>query len=352
MEIQIPSLLRIKPNALHKLGKYLRQEGFNHVALFWGEGIKELFNDTVQISLASAEISIIFERTVASNDIDEAFTVGKKLPQQVQAIVAIGGGKAIDFCKYLAFIKQLPQFAVPTLISNDAFAAPNCSLLVDGKRKTVKAQVPHAVILDTAIISRAPRHFLYSGIGDLFCKVTAVHDWKLAYKKRGELVNDFAATVSHKAADTFSYFNHKDLDNMEYIGVISSSLLMTGIAMIIAGSSRPASGSEHLISHAYDLFAKKPSLHGLQVGVASYAVSFLQEITHERVKKDLLESGFHAFMKENPLNKEDFIKAVYNARQIKENFYTILSEPGSNAKLEQFIETDPLMQDMVVSQGL
>ncbi len=348
MEIQVPTLLRIKPNAMHKLGKYLAKEGFTSIALFWGEGIKEFFSSTVDISLASASINIIYEETVLTNNIDDAFTSGKKVPTKVDAVVAIGGGKAVDYCKYVAFVMQKPLVAVPTLISNDAFASPSSSLTVDNKRKTVKTVVPHGVIIDTEIIKSAPKHFLYSGIGDLFAKTTAVWDWKRAFKKQGEYVNDFAAVMATTAADTFTYYNNKDMEDPKYIEIIASSLLMTGIAMIIAGGSRPASGSEHLISHAYDSVAKKPSLHGLQVGVASYAVSFIQKDTHERVKLDIVNSGFYNFMKENPLNREDFIKAVMLSTHIKENFHTILSEPEAIDQILHFIENDSMMTEMVV----
>lgn len=347
MEIQVPEILRIKPKALHKLGKYLRQEGFTKIALFWGGGVKELLGDTILISFASSEIRIVYESNAETNNIDEAFRAGKDLPQNVQVVVAIGGGTVIDFCKYVAFSKQLPLFNVPTLISNDAFASPTSSLLVDGKRRSVKTTVPHGVIIDTEVISKAPEHFLYSGIGDLFSKTTAVFDWKLMYKKTHEPVNDFAATIAINAANTFTYFTDKRLNNLEYIGMIASSLLMTGIAMIVAGSSRPASGSEHLISHAYDRIAQKPSLHGIQVGVASFAVSYLQDVTHERLKKDIIESGFFDFVKKNPLNKEDFIKAIMIAPDIKEDYYTILSERGNIRRLEEFVNTNELMNEML-----
>lgn len=138
--------------------------------------------------------------------------------------------------------------------------------------------------MDTAIIKNSPVRFLYSGIGDLLCKITAIFDWKLAFKKTGETVDDFAAVISSNAVDTFRYYQDKRLNNPEYFGVIACYLLMNGIAMEIARSSRPASGSEHLISHAFDKHSKEESLHGLQVGVASYAVSFLQQVTHETVK--------------------------------------------------------------------
>ena len=253
----------------------------------------------------------------------------------------------IDCCKYTAHLRQLPLVSVPTLISNDGFASPFSSLLVEGSRRTVKTVIPHSVILDTEIIRKAPEAFFYSGIGDLFCKFTAVHDWKNAFRKRGESLNDFAAVISRNAADTFYYYPHKDRENLEYQRVIASSLLMSGIAMQIAGTSRPASGSEHLISHAYDHKAKKPSLHGLQVGTASYGVSFLQEEPYPLVRQTILDSGFFAFMEKNPLDKADFIDAVKFAPNVKEDYYTVLSERDSIDKLIDFIEKDELMSKMV-----
>jgi glycerol-1-phosphate dehydrogenase [NAD(P)+] len=347
MEIIVPSLLRIKPNALHKIGKYLRDEEFGSIALLYGEGLKGLFSQTVQISLASSGIKVVHESEAKSNDIEDIFQHSLEMPQKLDAIVAIGGGKVIDCCKYLALLRQAPLVSVPTLISNDGFSSPFSSLVVKGARRTVKTVIPHSVILDTEIIRSAPEAFYYSGLGDLFCKFTSVFDWKLAFKKRGEPVNDFAAIICRNAADTFFYYPNKDPQNLEFLRVVASSLLMAGIAMEIAGSSRPASGSEHLISHAYDRMAQKPSLHGLQVGVASYAVSHLQGETYEPVKQSILSSGFHAFMEKNPLSRKDFIEAVKFAPTVKEDFYTVLSERGAVERVLEFIEQDDLMKGML-----
>jgi len=347
MEIIVPSLLRIKPNALHKIGKYLRDERFSQIALFYGEGLKPLFAQTVEISLVSSEIKVIHEGVAVSNDIETIFQDSLAMPQKLDAIVAIGGGKVIDCCKYLALLRQVPLVSVPTLISNDGFSSPFSSLVVKGSRRTVRTLIPHSVILDTEIIRSAPEAFYYSGLGDLFCKFTSVFDWKLAFKKRGEAVNDFAAVICRNAADTFYYYPHKDPQDLDFLRVVASSLLMAGIAMEIAGSSRPASGSEHLISHAYDRIAKKPSLHGLQVGAASYAVSHLQGETHEWVKASILDSGFHAFMEKNPLDRKDFIEAVKFAPSVKEDFYTVLSERGAMERILAFIEQDDLMRRML-----
>lgn len=348
MEITVPSLLRIKPDALHKIGKYLRGEDFTRVALYYGEGIKELFDATITVSLETADIKVMHEEVAGTNDIEAIFASSLRLPTKLDAVVAIGGGKVIDFCKYIAVLRQLPLISVPTLISNDGFCSPFSSLLVSGQRRTVKTVIPHGVVLDTNILMNNPARFMFSGIGDLFCKFTSVYDWKLAFRRKGDLVNDFAAVICRNAADTFLYYPDKAFANLEYLRVIASSLLMSGVAMEIAQSSRPASGSEHLISHAYDRYAGKPSLHGLQVGVASYAVSFLQEETYATLRACIEQSGFLEFTSREPLVKADFKEAIKRAPAIKEDFYTVLSEPDAVERLLEFVERDELMRRMVV----
>lgn len=352
MEINVPGLLRIKKDAMHKIGKYVKQCGYSRIALICGEGISQMFNTVLEISFASSDVKVLFEHTASSNNLDDAFSCAKKIPKAVQAVVAIGGGKAIDFSKYVALINQLPVFSVPTLISNDGFASPFSSMLVDGKRKTIKTRIPDAVVVDTAVIAKTPERFIYSGMGDLFCKLTSTADWKLAYKKNGELVNDFASTICVNSVNTFAYYPHKDITDCSYLGIMISSLLMSGIAMEIAGSSRPASGAEHMISHAYDSLCAsdssiKPSIHGLQVGVASYVTSFLQGYSFESLTSIITECGFAKFMEKEPLNKKTFLEAVRRAPEVKEDYYTILSEKDSFDRVCEFIETDDLAKKMI-----
>lgn len=348
MEIMIPSLLRIKPKSLNKIGKYLRHENLQSIALFLGDGIKELFEEKITISLDSSEIRILHEEIVNTNNIEEIYKSSLNLPNKTDAVLAIGGGKTLDFCKYIAFINQLPLIVVPTIIANDAFCSPFSSLIIGEKRKTVKTTIPHGIIVDTEIIANSPPSFIYSGIGDLFCKITSLYDWKLAFAKNKERIDDFAKVITQQSLDTFFYYENKDITNLEFLRIMTSSLLMSGIAMLIAKSSRPASGSEHLISHAYDKIAKKPSLHGLQVGVASYAVSYLQGETYEKAKKMLLDSKFFEFMTKNPLSKKDFQEAIKLAPTMKDDYYTILSEKNNIEKLLEFIEGDSLIKQMLM----
>ncbi|KMQ51519.1 Glycerol dehydrogenase [Chitinispirillum alkaliphilum] len=348
MEILIPTLLRIKPNAMYKLGKYLRKEQFTRVALFYGTGLKELFSQQLAISFDSSEIQVVYEDTIGTNDVEDVIKNAFSLPTNVQAIVAIGGGKVIDHCKYAAFILQLPIISVPTSISNDGFASPGASLVIKGKRKSQKAKIPFGVVIDTETIRKSPEFYTFSGIGDLISKYTAVYDWKLAYRVNQEPVNDFAVLISTNAVDIMVNYKHKNIKDLEFLRLICGCLVMSGVAMEVSGSSRPASGSEHLISHAYDTVAKTPSLHGIQVGIATYAISWLQENPeHKTIKKVLEETGFVERVSKKPLSKDDFIEAIKYAPGVKDNYYTIISDKHKLKKLIDFVNTDSYFAQFV-----
>ena len=71
-----------------------------------------------------------------------------------------------------------------------------------------------------------------------------------------------------------SYKEHPELigvgDEVAANGLFQG-LLISGVAMSMAGSSAPASGGEHLLSHFFDMrepiTGRTPELHGLQVGM-------------------------------------------------------------------------------------
>lgn len=344
MNVKVPSLLRIKPKALAKIGKYLASEGWRRAALIWGEGLSERYGSVLDVSFATAGVQAVAVLTATSNEVQDIVRAALSLPQKLDAVVAVGGGKALDFGKYTAHLLHRPLAVVPTSVSNDGFCSPSASLSQDGKRRSFPTAVPDMVILDTEILAGAPAPLMYSGIGDLFSKATAVWDWKYAWRTRGEPVNDFAAVICLNAVDTFDHFTPKDLGNLEFLRILSSNLLMCGLAMAIAGSSRPASGAEHLISHAYDRLAARPGRHGIQVGVASYLVAHLQGSTLEQVRRCAFQSGFWDFVRQHPLERAAFLQALREARFVKENYPTVLDEPDAVERLLDLSDSLPEMQ--------
>jgi glycerol-1-phosphate dehydrogenase [NAD(P)+] len=117
--------------------------------------------------------------------------------------------------------------------------------------------------------------------------------------------------------------------------------MLNGVAMEVAGSSRPASGSEHLISHALDHITTRPRLHGLQVGVATYIVSRLQKNQSERIARLFDQTGFWDVVRQDPFSKREWLEAVRQAPSVKDNFYTILSEGDQIAAIARMMEEDP-----------
>jgi glycerol-1-phosphate dehydrogenase [NAD(P)+] len=342
VEIQIPSLLRIKPRALYKLGKYLRKHRLQRVALVYGEGIKDLLGQAVEISLDSSEILVATEEVVRHNAIEDVVTSAFQIPPEARAIVAVGGGVAVDFAKYAGFLTQLPVVAVPTAISNDGFASPGASLYVNGKRTSCRATIPFGVVIDTAVIQRSPVRFTYSGIGDLLSKYSAVADWKLAYHNTGEPVNDFSVMISLQSVANLVNHPVKQPDDLGFLQLVGGALVMSGVAMEVSGSSRPASGSEHLISHAYDQLASEPSMHGLQVGIASLGTMWLQRNPNrETVLRVLAETGFAGYIADHRLDRETFVKAIGLAPSLRPGYYTALSQPGAIQHLQEYVAGDP-----------
>ena len=346
-EISIPSLLKIGDGKITKIGKYLVDRKFMKVALFFSDGIEKIVADKLYPGLQKYNIEIVHKDNISDINIENAVHTAFKIPTETNVLLGIGGGKALDYGKYCAHILKLPYITVPTSVSNDGFCSPNTSLLVDGKRKSVKSTIPYGVVADIEIISNAPLASLYSGIGDTISKITALWDWKQAFLKGLEYFNDFAGLMAHNSLDIIYLCDNLKTDDHEFKYRMVNSLVLSGIAMEIAGSSRPASGSEHLISHALDVVAKKHKMHGLQVGIATYLCSLLQNNQHTQIKDFLLKTGFIDFVKKEPISKQEFITALKAAPSIKQNYYTILSEKNSFEKAIKFIDTDEILNQVI-----
>lgn len=339
-QITIPSVVRIKPGALDRVGIYLEREKFKRVVLLSSAGLAPELTARAEDS-ARLHGAVINRIEVTDASFEEATRIFADLPAGCDAVVGLGGGKALDTAKYAAFLARLPYFAVPTSLSNDGVCSPQASLTLAGKRKSLAATLPFAVVIDTEVCLHAPDALWWSGVGDLIAKVTATADWKLAFHARGTLVNDFAALLSD--ATVFQFIARPERD-LEGVGLLGTSLMLNGIAMEIAGSSRPASGSEHLISHALDLTSARPRLHGLQVGVATYIVSHLQRQGTERIAHVLGVTGFWQGIESDPFSKEEWLEAVRLAPAMKEDYYTVLSSRDCVPEVKTLIETDPRLR--------
>ncbi|MBP9897715.1 MAG: iron-containing alcohol dehydrogenase family protein [Gemmatimonadales bacterium] len=337
-EVSIPSLVRVKPGAVRRAGLYLRRAGLLRVALMQSEGLPAALLPPLEVGLRDASISVLQRVSIAEASFEAASALLAGLPPACQAVIGYGGGKALDTAKYVSHLAQIPFLAVPTSLANDGFASPQSSLTLLAKRRSLPARVPFGVVIDPDLCLGAPLSLWHSGVGELASKVTAVADWKLAFHARGTPVDDYAALLADTSVLPFAAHPARDAEGLR---LLATGLMLSCMAMAMAGTSRPASGSEHLVSHALDGLSTRPRLHGLQVGLAAYLVSRLQGTTHPRVASLLDAAGFFESVRADPFDAQEWLAAIAAAPTMKPDHYTVLSSRDRLPELRALIERDP-----------
>lgn len=346
--ISIPALLKVGKGALKNIGTYMRETGLDQVVIFFGNGLIELFGTDVMKSLKNENIHVLEYQELDSVDIDDIIKLAFSMPNKTKAVISIGGGKVIDAGKYAAFLKNLPFISVPTSSSTDGFASASASLIVNGKRNSVPAKLAYGIIVDTDVIRTAPERFIYSGIGDMVSKITALYDWIFEEEHGVSQVNDFAVMIAKKAVNSFVRTPYETIKDELFLKELLDSLSMSGIANEIAGSSAPTSGSEHLISHALDKILEVPELHGLQVGIATYIMAKVQDHRYVRVNTVFTDTGFWEYAASRKMRKEDFIRAIDMAPSIKPHRYTYLHEEKYREAAKKLVMEDEVLARVLV----
>ncbi len=260
---------------------------------------------------------------------DEAVAIAKKIcMEDIKVIIGFGGGRVLDIAKYAAHVSKAVYICMPTSLSNDSLASPFSVLVTEGSaRKTLPCKIPTAIIVDTNMIITAPLNQTLSGIGDTISKHTALFDWRYAVKKTGSRVEDFAYALSRMAYDSVYHCDEKDIHSRVFIRILSRALVMGGLAMEIAGSSSPCSGSEHLFMHAVEEYYPEVKLnHGLGVAMGSIPACIFQG----QSEKDLIRFFRHYGLDFNPksygITKEMFADMWLKARDIRPGRISILTD--------------------------
>lgn len=242
-----------------------------------------------------------------------------------RVLIGVGGGTKIDAAKLCSFRQGIPFISVPTTLSHDGIASPLASIKGADKPYSIMAQAPLAIIADTDIIAQAPWRSVISGCGDVIAKFTAVKDWKLAHTERDEYYGEYAASLALMSARLV--MKNAELikpGNDEGLRVLLEALISCGVAMSIAGSSRPCSGAEHLFSHALDMVKCPHGMHGEQCGVGSILTAYLHKADWQRIKDTLKRIGAPTTACELGVKDEDVVKALEMAATVRPERYTIL----------------------------
>jgi glycerol-1-phosphate dehydrogenase [NAD(P)+] len=202
--------------------------------------------------------------------------------------VAVGSGSLNDIAKRAAFECERPYMSVATAASMDGYTAFGAAITKDGYKRTMTCPAPHSVLADVGVLTGAPPKMTAAGYADLLSKVTAGADWLVADALGIEPIDQHVWSLVQgplrEATGRPADLQAGDLQAMD--GLIEG-LVMSGLAMQAAASSRPASGAEHQFSHLWEMEGlgqddDPPLSHGFKVGVGSLAIAALYERLLER----------------------------------------------------------------------
>ncbi len=328
--MQLPRIVVVGKDVIYDISKVCKELKLSGRALIvTGNLTKKIAGNTARDALRDSgfEVEMVLTERATKSEVERAENTARK--SSADFLLGVGGGRCIDIAKLASTRLNIPFLSIPTAASHDGIASSRASINSNGSSISVEAQAPLALIADTRIIMSAPYKLLAAGCGDIISNVTAVLDWQLAHKLRNEPYSEYAAALSQMTAqiieDQASTIK-KGIE--ESVRIVVKALVSSGVAMSIAGSSRPASGSEHKFSHSLDQIAPKPALHGEQCGVGSIMMMYLHGGDWNRIRDTLKTIWAPVNASELGIDDRYILKALMYAHKIRPERYTILSGHG------------------------
>jgi len=324
--MELPRLIEIGENNINDFGKFLNSLNKpKKVSLIAGTNVQKILKKKIEKSLKLKKIQFVWHTSI-DNQLKSLNQIQKDVKKDNSDLIAgIGGGRSVDTAKLISYNLGKPFVSLPTAASHDGMASPFVSVKSD-KPHSIVATAPMGVFVDIDIIQKAPTKLLASGCGDLIANISAVKDWQLGHKKKKEYYGRYAADLALMSAEIVmensSEFAKKGLDAR----VIVEGLISAGVASCIAGSSRPCSGAEHLVSHALDKLAPGIGLHGEKCGLGSIMIAKLQGQDWKKIVKTLKNVGAPTTAKQIGLKPDVIIEALMIAQELRPERYTILKE--------------------------
>lgn len=298
------------------------------VVIVTDKNLQTLFPDTLKDLSQDFHNSEIY--LLENGSFDQAVDLAKYIcMHDITVVIGFGGGMVLDLAKYAAFVSKAIFLCLPTTLSNDSLASPVAVLGTEGlKRKTFRCTIPSSIIVDVNIIMGAPEGQLLAGVGDTISKYTALNDWKLDADVNGRKIDDFAYMISKMAFNSICYNEEKSIKSKSFIKVLTQALVMGGLAMEIAGNSRPSSGAEHLFCHSLEEnFADEVYVpHGIAVAMGSVPACIFQGRNIEKIKRILHEYQIPVKPSDWKVTEDIFIQAWQQAGSTRPDRYTILNQ--------------------------
>ncbi|MCQ8894475.1 MAG: NAD(P)-dependent glycerol-1-phosphate dehydrogenase [Methanolinea sp.] len=281
---------------------------------FAGDRVVSLLGETYSVSTFT--VGTISMETIAR---------AEEASQGADFLVGVGGGRVIDCAKIVSYNLDCPFLSVPTAASHDGIASARASVPMGDGNASLEAHPPMGIVADTGVIAAAPHRLLAAGCADVISNSTAVLDWELANRLKHEVVSEYAIALSRMTAELLmknaqSIKPHSE----ESAWMVTKALVSSGVAMSIAGSSRPASGGEHKFGHALERLAPGKVLHGEACGIGTIMVMYLHGGDWRGIRAALRAIGAPTTPAELGIDDGVAVEALLAARTIRPERFTIL----------------------------
>jgi glycerol-1-phosphate dehydrogenase [NAD(P)+] len=271
--------------------------------------------------------------------------LARKLAEEVRAaspdlLVAVGSGVISDLVKKISLDTGVPNWAVATAASVDAYTSATSAIRIGGYHSPMPTGISEAVICDLDVIASAPREMFLAGLGDLLAKILAYLDWNLSRIMTGE---HYCALMSREGLDSartaISAARRQAADPLAAARTLMDAVLTSGLAMQSLENSRSAASAEHTIAHFWEMAAavgnEDHDLHGILAGAASRLVlhgyrrfygqlgscrpdaeSRLADYERERPWQETLEAGLAPFISKvtEEMGRRSFDRSVLAQR--------------------------------------
>lgn len=275
--------------------------------------------------------------------------------QNIDFMIAVGAGTIHDITRYHAYENKMKFISIPTAASVDGFVSTVAAMTWHGFKKSFTAVSPCLVLADSEIFSKAPLRLTASGVGDLLGKYTALCDWKIGHVITGEYicgpVVDMEYQVLKELCANLDGIGSKNIDSYENL---MYGLLLSGIAMQMIGNSRPASGSEHHMSHLWEMASINENIdfyHGEKVGVGLCLASEIYKKAEEKIRLGNYKVKDHVDL-EIDFIKEHITDHVLQEEIMKENTPNILKNINGTTLKEKETQILEILSEMPSANDL
>ncbi len=324
--MQFPREVYVGHEVLHNISSVVAENTRNNrVAIITGHTTYGIAGKDTEDILSDAHYEVSSLKTGGADDdnLNEAIDFVRETRAGI--VIGVGGGSKIDLAKMAGHTVGIPMISVPTTPSHDGIASPRATIKKTDMVLSEQAIMPVAIIADTAVMVKAPFRYLAAGAADVISNVTAVLDWKLASRIRGDDYSSSAATLSEYASSELIEKAHMIQPGVEEaVWLVVKQILASGTAMAIASSSRPASGSEHLFAHALEKFGKGISIHGEQCAMGSVVSMYLHGGDWNLLFETFRKIGLSVSAKDYEIKDETAVDSLRTAHSIRPERFTIL----------------------------